>query len=138
MPTAMAEPLLGAYVAGWPAFALDVILRRYGRDYTPVMNPAQRREMEATRRAIHTAAVLWQASTSASATAQTPTAEITPRLASEKLTTSQAAAVLGVSEQRVRQLAARWVYQGLARKVGRTWLLDPAAVAMYRDGRLAA
>ena len=129
----MAEPLLGAHVAGWPAFALDVILRRYGRDYTPVMNPAQQRDMEATRRAIHSAAVLWHASTSASATAQTPATEITPRLASEELTTSQAAIMLDFSEQRVRQLAVRWAAEGLARKVGRVWLLDRTAVEMYRD-----
>ena len=117
-----------------------MILRRHAKDYTAAMNPVQQREMEATRRAIHAAAVLWQASTSASAsaTAQTPAVEITPRLGSEEITTSQAAAMLGVSDQRVRQLAARWVYRGLARKVGRTWLLDPAAVAIYREGRLAA
>ena len=134
----MPEPLPGAHVAGWAAFAVDVILRRYAKDYTPAMNPVQRRDMEVTRRAIHAAALLWRASTSASASTQTQAPEPTPRSRSEELTTSQAAAVLGVCEQRVRQLAARWVYQGLARKVGRAWLLDPAAVAMYRDGRLAA
>jgi hypothetical protein len=129
----MSEPLLGAHVAGWPAVALDVILRRYGRDYTPMMNPAQQRDMEATRRAIHAAAVLWHASTSASATTQTPAAEITSRFESEELTTSQAAIMLDLSEQRVRQLAARWADDGLARKVGRVWLIDPTAVVIYRD-----
>jgi hypothetical protein len=129
----MAEPLLGAHVAGWPAFALDVILRRYGRDYAPVMSQAQQGEMEATRRAIHAAAVLWGASTSASATTQTPATEITPRLESEELTTSQAAIMLNLSEQRLRQLALRWAADGLARKVGRAWLLDRTAVVIYRD-----
>jgi Helix-turn-helix domain len=129
----MSEPFLGAHVAGWSAFALDLILRRYRRDYAPVMNPAHQREMEATRGAIHAAALLWGASTSASATTQTPATEITPRLESEELTTSQAAMMLNLSEQRVRQLAARWTAEGLARKVGRAWLIDRTAVEMYRD-----
>jgi hypothetical protein len=129
----MDEPLLGAHVAGWSAFALDVILRRYGREYAPVMNPAQQREMEATRRAVHDAALLWRASTSASATTQTRAAEITPLLESEELTTSQAAVMLDLSEQRLRQLAVRWAANGLARKVGRIWLLDRTAVVIYRD-----
>jgi hypothetical protein len=120
-------------VAGWPAFALDVILRRYGRDYTPVMYPAQQREMEATRRAIHAAALLWRASTSDSATAQTPSAEIAPQSKSEELTTSQAAIMLNLSEQRVRQLAVRCAAEGLARKIGRAWLVDRTAVVIYRD-----
>jgi hypothetical protein len=57
----MCEPFLGAHVAGWSAFALDVILRRHAKDYTRAMSPVQQREMEAVRRAIHTAALLWRA-----------------------------------------------------------------------------
>jgi hypothetical protein len=129
----MSEPFLGAHVAGWSAFALDVILRRHAKDYIRTMSTAQQREMEATRRAIHAAALLWRASTSASATAQTPAAEIRPQSQSEELTTPQAAIMLDLSEQRVRQLAVRWAAEGLARKVGRVWLLDRAAVVMYRD-----
>ena len=97
------------------------------------MSPVQQREMEVTRRAIHKAAVLWGASTSASATTQTPAAEITPQSQGEELTTSEAATILNLSEQRVRQLAVRWAAEGLARKVGRVWLLDRTAVEMYRD-----
>jgi hypothetical protein len=89
--------------------------------------------MEFTRRAIHGAALLWRASTSASATTQTPSAEIRPQSQSEEVTTSQAAIMLNLSEQRVRQLAFRWAADGLARKVGRVWLLDRTAVVMYRD-----
>jgi hypothetical protein len=41
--------------------------------------------------------------------------------------------MLNLSEQRVRQLAVRWAADGLARKVGRAWLIDRAGVVMYRD-----
>ena len=98
------------------------------KDYTPAMNPVQRRETEVTWRAIHAATLLWRASTSASASTQTQAPEITPRLGSEELTASQAAIMLNLSEQRVRQLAVRWAADGLARKVGRTWLIDRAGV----------
>jgi hypothetical protein len=54
-------------------------------------------------------------------------------LESEELTTSQAAVMLDLSEQRLRQLAVRWAANGLARKVGRIWLLDRTAVVIYRD-----
>jgi hypothetical protein len=104
------------------------------------VNPAQQREMEITRRAIHAAALLWRASSSASATTQTPPAEITPQSKSEELTTTQAAIMLNLSEQRVRQLAVRWAADGLAYKLGRAWLLDKTAVVIYRnkDRRAAA
>jgi hypothetical protein len=48
--------------------------------------------------------------------------------------------MLNLSEQRVRQLAVRWAGNGLARKVGRVWLLDKTAVVIYRskDRRSAA
>ena len=129
----MSEPFLGAHVAGWSAFALDAILRRHAKDYTRTMSSVQQREMEITRSAIHAAALLWHAATSASATTQTPSAEITPQSRSEELTTTQAAILLNLSEQRVRQLAVHWAGNGLARKVGRVWLLDRAAVVIYRD-----
>jgi hypothetical protein len=41
--------------------------------------------------------------------------------------------MLDLSEQWVRKLAVRCAAEGLARKVGRAWLLDRAAVEMYRD-----
>jgi hypothetical protein len=134
------ERLLGAHVSGWSAVVVDALLSRHVRPYLPAMTLVQRQEVESCRREVHAAALLWHASTSASASTQTPIAEIAPQSQSEELTTSQAAIMLDLTEQRVRQLAACWTADGLARKVGRVWLIDRTAVVMYRhkDRRSAA
>jgi hypothetical protein len=135
MIAAMSEPLLGAFLSGWSAYAVDVILKRYAKDYAPVMTPKQQQEFAATQKAIHRAALHWHAAT---ANAQTATAEI-PALSGNEVTTAEAADLLAVTEQRVRQLAALWVHEGLARKVGRVWMIDQAAIELYRsNGRRAA
>ncbi len=126
------EPLLGVQVAGWPAFVVDVILRRHLPSYLKVMSPAQAREVEQFHAAVQVAAAYWQKrSTSAASSAEAAAAEVTSRSTSEDLSTTQAAALLGVSERRVCQLAADWQHDGLARKVGRAWLVDREAVAVY-------
>lgn len=65
---------------------------------------------------------------SASACA-TPLARVEPR----QLTTVQAAPVMGVSPQRVRQLAAE--KRIIARKAGRDWLVDAQAAEDYGKER---
>ena len=131
----MSEPLLGTFLSGWSAYAVDVILRRYAKDYAPVMTPVERHEFAAAQKAIHRAALHWHAST---ANAQAVAAEL-PALLGSEVTTVEAANRLAVTEQRVRQLAALWVHEGLARKVGRVWMIDQAAVELYRPngGRAA-
>lgn len=127
-------PLLGAFVNGWSAFALDAILKRHLGAYLAQMTPAQRRELEATRAAVHAAALLfYEQSPFASASAQAAVAQVESPLNGEEITTAEAAELLQVSGQWVRQLAACWAEQGLARKVGRVWVLDRGAVMIQQD-----
>lgn len=124
-------PPLGAHIAGWSAFAVDAILRRHGRPYLAAMGAAQRAEVERTARAVHQAALHWRA-TSADGNAETAPPEVARPWGRDEITTAAAALMLGLSERRVRQLAAGWEAAGIARKLGRAWLLDRAAVEMQQ------
>jgi hypothetical protein len=125
------EHVLGVAVAGWPAFVVDCLLRRHGGPYLKAMSPEQAREMEVFHRAVHAAAAYWQARTAVIGSAEAATAEVPSSSRSDDLSTAQAASLLGVSERRVCQLAATWQDDGLARKVGRSWLVDREAVTVY-------
>ena len=136
----MTEPrLLVAPVAGWSAVVVDVLLSRHLRPLLSGMTEGQRRELERTRRAVHVAALIWRDATSDIESAQAAPTEAAAGSEDDELDTAEAARELGVSRQRVRQLAERWALDGLARKVGRSWLVDRTAVLMYRDnGRRTA
>ena len=126
------EPVLGVQVAGWPAVVVDVLLRRHGAPYLKAMSGEQRREVETFRRAVHAAALYWQARASVTEVPKRSEPETATRSQSDEMSTAEAATYLGVSERRVCQLASTWQYDGLARKAGRTWLLDREAVRIYR------
>lgn len=72
---------------------------------------------------------------SVDAASRTADACATPlaRVEARQLTTAQAATVMGVSPQRVRQLAARG--RIIARKTGRDWLIDAQAAEGHRRNR---
>lgn len=128
-------PLPGALVEGWSAFVVDVLLTRYLDRYLAAMSPAQRAELALTKAAVHAAAKLHQErGSTAGGSAEAPVAEI-DGCSDAWVGTGDAAPFVGASERRVRQLAARWEHEGLARKVGRSWLIDPQALVMYRRGR---
>lgn len=131
------EPLLGAHVSGWSAFVLDAILRVHGAPYLRVMDPDQRRQIQRTAEALDRAALYWQEQqgcpTCANASAQVAEDQSARPSWNDELSVPEAAGVLGVSPQRVRQLAVGWSAEGLARKVGRSWLVDAAAVALHRE-----
>jgi hypothetical protein len=59
----------------------------------------------------------------------TPSSSLVPR----QLSTAEAALVMGVSPQRVRQLAAQQSI--IARKIGRDWLVDERAAQDWRNRR---
>lgn len=127
-------PLLGALVAGWPAFVLDVILNRYLPPYLAAMTPQQRAEVERAHQAIGDAARLYDAvRTSVSGSAEAALAETAACSEEHEITTAAAALLLGLTERRVCQLAAGWADDGFARKVGRTWLLQREAVIVRRQ-----
>lgn len=127
------EPLIGAHVAGWSAFAIDAVLHKHLDPYLRAMSPAQRRQVERTHEAIHRAALYWKAQAiSDDGNAEAGAAEIRSSSAGE-LSTVDVARILGVSERRVCQLAVEWMAEGLARKVGRSWLIDAAAVELHHE-----
>lgn len=130
-----AEDALGAHVAGWPAFALDVILRKTADPYLRAMSAEQRAQLERTHREIHAAAVHWRSTSVASviSPAEAPAAMIASGLTGDQLTTADAALILGVSSRRIRQLAERWADDGMACRTGRTRSIDSRAVLDRRD-----
>ncbi|MEU2625864.1 hypothetical protein [Kitasatospora sp. NPDC007106] len=124
-----------ALVSGVSAHVLDRILA--SPDVTRIfatMAPWMRPEVEATRRAIHRAALLYEALPhAANGSAETDIPEVEAPLPHE-ITTTEASAVLGLGERRVRQLAA----EGMGRQLAGRWLLDRSAVLAYGDRRRGA
>ena len=130
-------PEIGALVAGWSAFAIDAILRATdetgrprGARYAAAMNPQQRAEIEQTCRAIKAAAPQYDAASVTEATA-TPVSENSGESTGE-IDTATVAAALGVGHRRACQLADGWAEVGLARKVGRTWLISREAIRLHQ------
>lgn len=120
-----------AYVEGVSAHVLAELLatpaaRRYLRARPPALQGAIEEAVTAIRQAARTyEAMLAPASVSGSA--ETPLAEIVQPFERE-IGTREAAALLGVTERRVRQLAAG----GMGRRVGGRWLLDRTEVEEHR------
>jgi hypothetical protein len=130
--TAERPVVLGVHLAGWPAVVVDVLLGKYLPPYLAAMSPRQRAEVERMRWDVHAAAVHWRA-ISDGCSAQYVATETTPPSTHDEITTAQAAGLLGVSERRVCQLAVGWADDGLARKVGRSWLVNRQAVLLHRQ-----
>ncbi|MEV6212137.1 hypothetical protein [Kitasatospora sp. NPDC051914] len=112
-------------------FASPNVMQTLDRIMLP---PDMRAELEATRRAIRRAALLYEALPRAvNGSAETDVPEVEAPLPHE-ITTTEASTVLGLSERRMRQLAA----EGMGRQLAGRWLLDRSAVLAYghrrRDG----
>jgi excisionase family DNA binding protein len=120
-----------AYVDGVVAHVLAELLatpaaRRYLRSRPATLQGDIERAIVAIRQAAG-AYEKTLGPASADGSAETPLAEIVQPFDRE-ITTREAAALLGVTERRVRQLAAG----GMGRKAGSQWLLDRTAVEEYR------
>ena len=91
--------------------------------------------MERVLRDLREAADYWDdaSSSAADGNAAVVDAAVAAESSQDELSTNAAASLLGVKERRVRQLAAVWQSQGLARRVGQVWLLDRTAVLAHRD-----
>jgi CRP-like cAMP-binding protein len=130
MPSGFVEH--AAFVSGWPAEVVDMMLSRYAPQFLAAMAPDQRAEVEVAHRAIHRAAKAHGA-----AKVRHRTSDIEPEEFSapseHEISTREAAEVLDVTPRQVCRLAAEWAAEGLARQVGRTWLVDRDAVAAYQD-----
>ncbi|MDT3724893.1 helix-turn-helix domain-containing protein [Streptomyces sp. DSM 41972] len=121
-----------AVVEGAAAHILAELLATPGvRRYLRARPATLQRELEQTVAAIRRAAVAYEAglvsAASANGSAETPAAEIVQPFDRE-ITTGEAAALLELTERRVRQLAA----SGMGRRAGGRWLLDRTAVEEYR------
>lgn len=134
---AVSPYVAGAVVAGVSAHVLDRILAQPNvaqvlRCLPSWMGP----EVEATRRAIGRAAREYERlPVAVDGTAETPPVEVGPPSEREiGMFTNEAAALLALSERRVRQLAAG----GMGRKAGGRWLLDRGAVAAEAARRRSA
>jgi hypothetical protein len=124
--------LPGALVEGWSAHVVDVLLSQHLERFLGVMTPQRRAEVLATQHAVHDAALLWK-------DAELPLARESAALDhSSWVTVADAAVLLSVSERRVCQLAARWEFEDLACKVGRSWLIAPEALEMHAKTRRTA
>lgn len=136
----MTDPMPGALVAGWSAHVVDKLLARYLPPFLPLMAPEDRAELQRTAAAVHAASRLYEERRSAAiGSPETGSAEIgAGSEASVMVTVSTAALLAGVTERRLRQMAARWESEGLAHKVGRAWLIDRTTVELYREQRRRA
>ncbi|PBC79897.1 hypothetical protein BX265_4726 [Streptomyces sp. TLI_235] len=122
----------GALVSGVSAHVLDRILASPNVSHVLAsLAPWMRPEVEQTRRAIRRAAKAYEAlPRAASGSTEADAPEVGPGLPHE-ITTTEASALLALSERRIRQLAA----EGMGRQFAGRWLLDRSAVLAYADRR---
>ena len=126
----------GAVITGWSAQALDTLMSRHLPRYLATLSPQQRAELDATHAAIHRAAGAYQAGRLTVGvrrrTSDIPEVEFSAASGHE-VSTREAADMLDVTPRQVCRLAAVWAADGLARQVGRSWLVDRDAVVAYQD-----
>jgi hypothetical protein len=129
--------VIGACVSGFSALLVDRVLARHLPQYLRSLSPAQRREVDRLQRDVRAAADLYSDRTTAAVNGSggTVAPEVRAGWGQDEVGADEAAEVLGCSVRRVRQLAAAWQPLGLARKVGRVWLIDRTAVLAHRDER---
>ncbi|MDX5565647.1 hypothetical protein PYK79_23185 [Streptomyces sp. ID05-04B] len=124
----------GAIVEGAAAHVLaDLLGTEAARRYLRQKPPALQGDIERAVTAIRRAALAYEATLtpiSAAGSSETAFAEIVQPFERE-ITTGQAAALLGLTERRVRQLAAG----GMGRRAGGRWLIDRTAVEEHRQQR---
>ncbi|GAA0215539.1 hypothetical protein GCM10009527_009250 [Actinomadura nitritigenes] len=132
----------GAVVAGGAAVVLDRVLSsRHVVEALEAMaarDPGLRAELEAMRDAVRRAAAEAALARVSGGGGVTGSAETRPGEGAPgsvyEIGTAEAARLLGLTERRVRQLAAG----GLGRRVGGRWLLDRGLVMAYGQRRRAA
>ncbi len=127
----------GALVTGFAAYALHALMvsPRVAEqlDRMAQAQPWIRPELDAARRALRRAAAEYEAlPVAVDGSAAEQLAEAAASSVHE-IDTAQAAALLGLSERRIRQLAA----EGMGRQVGGRWLLDRGLVLAYGHRRSA-
>jgi excisionase family DNA binding protein len=142
-------PQLAAPVKGFAAWALALLVDRYGPDQMVALQRLAERgrldpdylgELRSSWAAIREAAEQWlawekQSRASVDGTTSVRLTEAPPSSSPEPLRevdTETAAKLLNVSTSRIRQMARSGEIVG--RKVGRVWLVSMASVKAYRQG----
>lgn len=127
-----------AIVSGLPAHVIDRILALHLSAVLGSLpfSQAQRQEIQAAKNAIHRAADRYIGLPSVAAPGNTATKieEVAASWSPDEITTAEAGELLGLTERRMRQLAAC----GMGRKAGHAWLLDRSMVLAYSRNRRTA
>lgn len=137
----LTRPLTAAPVAGWPALVCHRMLAERVDQLAAGVHPDLAEQLRETLAALRQAGEAWAAwrrsvaevEAEASAGASASAAAAVAGAVSAEVDTTTAAALLGVTPSRVRQLARCRRLPG--RKAGRVWLVSAAALAMYAEGR---
>lgn len=122
-----------AIIAGWPVQVIDTLMSRFLPPYLGTMTRGQRAEVEAAHAVIARAARAYRASSDIGPSEPEASDEAEDLSRDDKISSAEAADMLRVGQRQVCKLAAVWEGHGLARRVGRTWLIDRDAVMAYRD-----
>jgi len=124
-------------IAGWPSQVIDTLMSRFLPPYLGTMTPGQQAEVEAAHAVIARAARAYRASSDIGPSEPDASGLAEDLGRDDQISSAEAADVLRVGQRQVCKLAAVWegqgLGQGLARRVGRTWLIDRDVVVAYRD-----
>lgn len=128
--------MIGAHVAGFPALVVDRLLARHLDPFLPAMTSEERTSVLAMQEQVRQSAEHFRSVRDAgSGTAAVRSGANRAQSAANELGVSEAMELLGLRARQVRYLAERWQAVGLARKVGRSWLIDRAAVELHAEDR---
>lgn len=118
-------------VGGWPAAVMADVLRRWVDDAGDRLDRGRRAVLLGYVEALEDAAQAWRARRDAcvAESAKVPDAQVLPR--SEQMDTSEVAHALGVTPQRVRQVAERLGGE----RIGGRWVFDRLDVEAEREQR---
>jgi hypothetical protein len=128
--------VIGANVSGFSAHVYDRLAARYLPALLVAMSEEQRREVLATQAEVRQSAAFWDSVKSAErGNAAMPFSPAGASSAAHEVGVAEVVQLLGLGARQVRNIAQRWEPEGLARKVGMSWLLDRAAVEALAEAR---
>lgn len=138
---AVTRPLTVAPVSGWPARVCARLLAAELDRVTAGVHPELAQQLRTTLAALTEAGEAWaqwrrrvaEVEAGAAAAASAAAAAAAARTGSGEVDTTAAAARLGVTPNRVRQLIRCGRLQ--ARPAGRVWLVETSTLDTYAEGR---
>jgi hypothetical protein len=140
MPSGYVES--AAVISGWPAKIIDQVLSRHLPQYFAGVRQEDLAELKAAHQQIGRARRAYEAGVgSAVGTSEPAGSEPSEGLShGDWFDTATVADMLRMGQRAVCKRAVVWETEGLARRHGRVWLIDPIAVEIVRNqpGRRAA